>query len=136
MNNDQNHNSGQLWAARTVNNYDLGEMPLFVTDLLFMGENRSFNFVESLMPLNLRKEAENCLPAAFQFWAKPQVKKLLDKQINLLLFGGKWQLDNIEEDSYNEGILILLLTAVRIQKHFETCSHFDGSLNFSKSELY
>ena len=54
----------------------------------------------------------------FNFWAKPQVKKLLDKQINLLVFGGKWQLDNIEEDGYNEGILTLLLTAARIQKHF------------------
>ena len=90
--------------------------------------------MESLMLLNLRKEAENCLRAAFQFWAKPQVKKLLDKQINLLLFGGKWQLDNIEEDSYNEGILSLLLTAVRIQKHFETCSHFDES--FSKGSFF
>ena len=73
MTNDENHNFRQLWAARTVNNCDLVEMPLSVTDLLFMGENRSFNFVESLMPLNLRKEAENCLPAIFQFWAKPQV---------------------------------------------------------------
>ena len=58
---------------------------------------------------------------------------ILDKQINLPVFGGKWQLDNIEEDSYNEGILILLLTAVRIQKHFQTCSHFDGS--FSKESF-
>jgi len=98
-----------------------------------MGENWNFNFVESLMPLNLRKEAENCLPAAFQFWTKPQVKKLLDNQINLLVFGGKWQLDNINEDGYNEGILILLLTAVRIPKHFRTCSHFDGS--FSKERF-
>ena len=118
----------------TVNIFYLIEMPVSVMDLLFMGENRSFNFVDSLMLLNVRKEAENCLPAAFQFWAKPQVKKLLDKQINLLIFGGKRQLDNMEEDSYNEGILILLLTAVRIQKHFEICSHFDGS--FSKRELY
>ena len=77
MNNDLNHNSGQLWAVRTVNNCDLVKMPKSVTELLFMGENRIFNFVESLMLLNLRKEAENGLPAAFQFWAKPQVKKLL-----------------------------------------------------------
>ena len=36
MNNNQNHNSGQLWVARTVNNCDLVEMPLSVTDSLFM----------------------------------------------------------------------------------------------------
>ena len=78
-----------MWAAHTVNNCELVEMPVSVTDLLFMGENRNFNFLESLKPLNIRKEAENCLPAAFQFWANPQVKKLFDNQINLLIFGGK-----------------------------------------------
>ena len=49
----------------------------------------------------------------------------MDKHINLLVFGGKWQLDNIQEDSYNEGIWIMLLTAV--VNIFQTCSHFDGS---------
>ena len=42
-------------------------MPKSVIALLVMGEQRIFNFVESMMPLILRKEAEDCLPAAFQF---------------------------------------------------------------------
>ena len=133
MNYNQNHFFGQLWAARTVNNCDLVELPVSVTDLLFIGENRNFNFLESLKPLNIRKEAENCLPAAFQFWAKPQAKKLLDNQIYSLIFGGKWQLDNIIEDSCDEGMLSLLLTAVNIQKYFGDCPRFEAS--FSKENF-
>jgi hypothetical protein len=133
MNYNQNLFFGQLWAARTVNNCDLVELPVSVTDLLFIGENRNFNFLESLKPLNIRKEAENCLPAAFQFWAKPQAKKLLDNQIYSLMFGGKWQLDNIIEDSCDEGMLRLLLTAVNIQKYFGDCPRFEAS--FSKENF-
>ena len=99
-----------------------------------MGENRNFNFLESLKPLHIRKKAENCLPAAFQFWAKPQVKKLFDNQIYSLIFGGKWQLDNIKEDSCDEGMLSLLLTAVNIQKHFGECPCFEAS--FSKENFF
>ena len=67
-----------------------------------------------MIPLNLRKEAENCLPAAFQFWAIPKVKKQLDKKIKLLVFGGKWLLETNDEDKYNQGIQSLLLAAVKI----------------------
>ena len=52
-------------------------------------------------------------------------KKAIGQNINLLVLGGKWQLDNIQEDSYNEGIWIMLLTAV--VNIFQTCPHFDGS---------
>ena len=54
-----------------------------------MGEHWILNFVESFMPFNMRKKAENCLPAAFQFWTLQKVYKLLDKKINLLVYGGK-----------------------------------------------
>ena len=94
MTNDENHNFEQLWASRTVNNCNLVEMPKSVKELSVTGEHRILNFVESFMPLNMRKEAENCLPAAFQFWALPKVKKLLDKKINLLVFGGKMATGN------------------------------------------
>ena len=55
------------------------------------------------MTLHLRKEAENCLPAAFRFWAIAKVKKLLDDKINLLVLGGKWSLKTGIEDTYNHG---------------------------------
>ena len=77
---DENVDFGQLWATRTANNCKLVEIPTSVFDLLALGDDERFHFVESMMPLNLRKEAENCLPAAFQFWAIPKVKKLLDEK--------------------------------------------------------
>jgi len=45
----------QVWYARIVNIFNLVEMPLSVSDLLVLGENRVFNFVESFNPLNMRK---------------------------------------------------------------------------------
>ena len=71
MTDDVNVDFGQLWAARTGNNCNLVEIPTSVPDSLTMGDDRRFNFAESLMPLSLRKVADNCLAAAFQFWAIP-----------------------------------------------------------------
>ena len=51
-----------------------------------------------------------------------------------MIFGGKWQLDNIKKVSCDEGILILLLTAVNIQKHFGECPRFEAS--FSKENFF
>ena len=60
--------------------------PKSVMELLVTGEQRIFNFVESLMPFNLRKEAENCLPAAFQCWALPKVKKTVGQKKSICSF--------------------------------------------------
>ena len=54
-------------------------MPLSVLDLFVLGKNRVFHFVESFNPLNMRKEMENYLHAIFQFWAIPDIRKLLEK---------------------------------------------------------
>ena len=62
----------QSWYNRTVSNCNLIELPYSVSDLLTIGDNRVFNFLEAMNPINLRKEVENCLPAAFQFWAIPE----------------------------------------------------------------
>ena len=79
----------QLCKARTVNNCNLVEMPTSVSNLLYAGEIRIFNFIESMNPLNVRKEMENCLPSAFQFWANPEFRKILDEKIVSLVYGGK-----------------------------------------------
>ena len=55
-------------------------MPQSVSDLLAMGVCRVLIFVESLLPLNVRKEVENCRSAAFQFWAIPKIKKTLGQK--------------------------------------------------------
>ena len=85
-------------------------MPQSVLDLLVMGECRVFNFVESMSPLNVRKEAENCLPAAFQFWEIPKISRLLDEKINMLVFGGKLLKETNCVEPSNQGMLIMLLT--------------------------
>ena len=69
----------QVWYARIVNIFNLVEMPLSVLDLFVLGKNRVFHFVESFNPLNMRKEMENYLHAIFQFWAIPDIRKLLEK---------------------------------------------------------
>ena len=130
---DENIDFGQLWATRTANNCNLVEIPTSVFDLLALGDDGRFNFVESMMPLNLRKEADNCLPAAFQFWAIPKVKKLLNEKIKLLVFGGNWSLETGKEDTYNHGILVLLLSAMKIQKPILQCEHFNEA--FSKESF-
>ena len=72
--NDQKEEILQLWYAHSVDDCNLVEMPQ---------SGRVFNFVESLLPLNVRKEIENCLPASFEFWAIPIIKKLLAKKIGV-----------------------------------------------------
>jgi len=124
---------GQLWAARTVNNCNLVHLPESVSELLTLGDDRKFNFTESMMTLHLRKEADNCLSAAFQFWNIPKVKKLLDEKINILVFGGKWSLETSTEDLYNDGLLALLLSAMKLQRHIMQCEHYDET--FSKESF-
>ena len=43
------------------------------------GEYRIFNLFESMYPLNIRKEAENGLFSAFQFWKLPKTKMRFDE---------------------------------------------------------
>ena len=87
-------------------------MPHSVPNLLVMGEKRVFNFVESLNPLNVRKEVENCLPAAFQFWTIPEIQKLLDKN-QIRVFGGVLLKEINNDEPSKQGFLIMLLTSVQ-----------------------
>ena len=86
-----------------------------------------------MMTLHLRKEADNCLSAAFQFWNIPKVKKLLEEKINILVFGGKWTLETSTEDLYNDGLLALLLSAMKLKRHIMQCKHYDET--FSKESF-
>ena len=87
------------------NNCNLVKWPNSVGDLLVLGENRFFNFLESFIPLNMREGAENWLPAAFQFWAQPKVKNQLDKNINVLV-------TNVNTDPTIQGSCIMLLASI------------------------
>ena len=117
--------NGLLWYARTVNNCNLVQLPHSVLDLLVMGENREFNFVESSNPLNVRKEVENCLPAAFQFWTIPKIQELLDERIKILVFGGNLLKETDDNEPSNQGILIMLRRTVKHLRHISIFNHFD-----------
>ena len=108
----------QLWNARTVNYCNLVEIPLTVSNLLVAGEVRIFNFVESINPLNVRKEMENCLPATFQFWAIPEICKSLDEKISLLVYGGDFLKETDNSEPTNKGFVTMLLVIVRLIGHF------------------
>ena len=107
----------QLWYERTENNCNIVKLPVSVNALLNEGKNRVFNFLRSFLPLNIRKEAEHCLPAAFQFWEQPKAKKLLDKFINLFVFGGNLlnQTNSNNQEVSNLGACSLMLSLIRLQ---------------------
>ena len=117
----------------TVHKCSLVEMPETVSHLLFAGEIRIFNFVESMNPLNIRKEIGNCLPAAFQFWATPKIRKSLDEKISVLVFGGNLLKETEGNEPTDKGFVAMLLVIVRLLDHFLVCQHF--SEDFSKDQL-
>ena len=98
----------QSWHTRTVSNCNLVEIPHSVSDLLVTGDNRVFNFLEAMNPINLKKEVENCIPAAFQFWAIPEFRKLLDEKISSLVFGGSLLKETDDNETSDQGFICLL----------------------------
>ena len=48
--------------------HNIVNLPNSIEQLLQQGEERTFNFFESMYPLNIKIEAEHSITAAFQFW--------------------------------------------------------------------
>ena len=63
----------------SVDLHNIINLPTSIDQLLLRGEQRTFNFFESLYPLNIRIETENGLAAAFQFWKISKVVTRLDE---------------------------------------------------------
>ena len=59
-------------------------------------------------PINLRKEVEICLPAAFQFWAIPEFRNFLDEKISSLVFGGSLLKETDDNETSDQGFICLL----------------------------
>ena len=57
----------------------------------------------------------------------------MDEKIHRLVFGRKWSLDTGIEDIYNDGLLALLLSAMKLQNHILQCEHFNET--FSKESF-
>ena len=62
-----------FWINSSFDLHSIINLPISIGDLLKMGEERTFNFFESMYPMNIRIEAEYGLSAAFQFWNLPKV---------------------------------------------------------------
>ena len=62
------------WMNGSSDFHNIVEFPVSVDKLIHDGDKRKFNFFESMYPLNIRRDAENGSPSAFQFWnlAKPE----------------------------------------------------------------
>ena len=56
-----------FWMNGSMDLHSIIEFPVSVDRLLHQGENRVFNFFESMYPVNIRKDAENGLFSDFQF---------------------------------------------------------------------
>ena len=98
----------QSWHNRTVSNCNLIELPYSVSDLLTIGDNRVFNFLEAMNPKKIGEEMKICLPTAFQFWAVPKFRKLLDEKINVLVFGGSLLKETDDNEAIDQGFVYLL----------------------------
>ena len=57
-----------FWINSSFDLHDFFNLPISIDELLRIGEERTFNFFESMCPMNIKIEAENRLTAAFQFW--------------------------------------------------------------------
>jgi len=123
----------QSWHNRTVSNCNLIELPYSVSDLLTIGDNRVFNFLEAMNPKKIREEMKTGLPTAFQFWAIPKFRKLLDEKINVLVFGGSLLKETDDNEAFDQGFVYLLLTVVKLIRHIPFMIHF--SQDNSKEDL-
>ena len=83
-----------------------------------MGEERRFNFFESMYPMNIRIEAEYNLAAAFQFWNLPKVVSRLDEVMTDFLYS-LTDFDMNPESTVNVndiGIVTMLKAICNVQK--------------------
>ena len=123
----------QSWHNRTVSNCNLIELPYSVSDLLTIGDTRVFYFLEAMNPKKIREEMKLGLPTAFQFWAVPKFRKLLDEKINVLVFGGSLLKETDDNEAFDQGFVYLLLTVVKLIRHIPFMIHFRQ--DYSKEDL-
>ena len=88
----------------SVDLHDIVNLPTRIEQLLHQGEISTFNFFESMYPLNIRIDAENGLAGEFQFWNLPKVVKRLDEVMEDFLYSLTDYDRNPENTTYFTGI--------------------------------
>ena len=106
-----------FWINSSFDLHNIINLPISIDDLLRMGEERTFNFFESMYPMNIRIEAENGLAAVFQFWNLPKVVSRLDEVMTDFLYSLTDFDLNPESTANINGIgVVTMLKACQVQK--------------------
>ena len=118
-----------IWLNGSFDLHDIVELPKTFDELINEGEIRTFNFFESMYPLNIRKDAENGLFSAFRFWNVPKTKFLFDNLLDEFMFEYK-DSDNNPERTYdltNFGTVTMMKAIILLQKSI--IDHSKGTSN-------
>ena len=113
-----------FWMNGSLDLHNVVEFPCNFDRLIHEGEERTFNFFESMYPLSIRKDAENGLFSAFQFWNLPKTKKIFDELLDEFIFEYK-DFDNNPECIYDMtkfGIVTMMKAIITLQRTILNCS--------------
>ena len=107
-----------FWINGSFDLHSIINLPTSIDELLKSGDERTFNFFESMYPMNIRIEAVNGLAAAFQFWNLPKVVFRLDEIMTEFLYSLADFNVNPESTANvtNIGIVTMLKAICKIQK--------------------
>ena len=109
-----------FWINSSFDLHDIINLPISIDELLRIGEERTFNFFESMYPMNITIEAEYGLAAAFQFWNLPKVVSRLDEVMTDFLYS-LTDFDMNPESTANVngiGVVTMLKAICSVQKLF------------------
>ena len=107
-----------FWINGSFDLHSIINLPTSIDELLKSGDERTFNFFESMYPMNIRIEAVNGLTAAFQFWNLPKVIFRLDEIMTEFLYSLADFNVNPESTANvtNIGIVTMLKAVCKVQK--------------------
>ena len=107
-----------FWINGSFDLHSIINLPTSIDELLKSGDERTFNFFESMYPMNIRIEAVNGLAAAFQFWNLPKVVFRLDEIMTEFLYSLADFNVNPESTANvtNIGIVTMLKAICKVQK--------------------
>ena len=89
--------------------------PSSTEELFAITKVRHLYFFEPIIQANIRKEAENIPPAAFEFWTDKKIKNMLEEEINNFL----WSDLSSDIDGCKYGMIPLMLAMIKAKKHID-----------------
>ena len=112
---DNIYNICIFWVNILLDLHNIVELPNTSDKLLQLGEQRTFNFFGSIYLFNIRKDTENGMTAAFQFWKIPKIQIRMDELLVDFLF--ERNTIRIQKKQQMSQVLVLFVHC----KQFVTC---------------